>query len=1171
MNNSMAIPASASNGAPAYIDPQYHIDPRKKPDENSDIYSLGVIFWELTSGTPSFGNAENRFIICIQILQGYREEVIPNTPSDYAELYKCCWDSDPQKRPSLDEILEVLDEISSEKAAEFITNSNRQPKPILTKDNSHDLLSVESSAKIIEEPDFKVSCTKSLFRPRSFQKSVESSKLKAQGIVYFAAKNYEGSLEFLNKSLSINPNDADALKFRGITYFKLKNYEKSLTDLTKSLNSIKNDAVALIFRGQVYYTLGHYKESLYDLNKSLELDPNNPFALRCRGQTYHMLNHYEESLADLNKSLKYDLNNADTLRSRGQTYYELKLYEESLADLDRSIELEPNNAITLRSRGQTYYMLERYEESLGDLTKSIEIDPNNTVALIFRGQSYFKMKKYEESLADFTKTLEIDSDNVIALRFSGEIYFKLGKFAESLKNLEIPLKIDENDVGALQIRSQIYYKQKEYVNSLKDLDKALELDPKNANLLRSRGQAHYCLEKYIDSLGDFTDSLKIEPDNAFTLRCRGQAYYMMKNYEESLADLNKSIELEPEDAVALRFRGQTYYMLNRYDEYDVDLTRLSKINPDNAAILKSIEKEHMIDNYNKWLENAISQQHIRKFDYNEFETFKRIGEGGFGTVFKAEWKYHGLPVVIKSLKDNMRQEFFKELQILLKVSFHPNINHFYGVTKDPETGIYSLVLQYAEGGNLRGYLRVNFPKLQWSDKLRIAKEIAQGLMFLHNNNVAHRDLHSKNVLVHEDKMMIADFGLSRQINEPSITSGAHGMPAYREPQCFNNPSYIIDLRSDIYSFGVILWEISSGRPPFQSFELEASIVVHIFQGNREIPVEGTPSEYTNLYVKCWDSDPDKRPNIKSVYETLNQFNPRPEKPTPQPSKGWLDDAILNEQIKYYDYNEFSNFKKIGEGMFGSVYKSELRNPKINVVLKYLSIDASFDDDVAKKLIKEIQFLQEFTSHPNVVKFYGITTDPSNSYIMVFQSAEDGNLREYFKKNFTKLQWIDKLHIAKEIAMGLVYLHENDLIHRNLHPKNILVHEKKIMITDFGLYKLVNEVLKNSNTTSQEMPEYKEPECLKDFSYERDKKSDIYSFGVILWEISSGKPPFQSMPKYSIPIHIFQGNRESPVEGTAAEYVELYTKCWDEDPTKRPDIKSVIDILDKLIDNEETKA
>ncbi|KAF0501387.1 kinase-like protein [Gigaspora margarita] len=541
----------------------------------------------------------------------------------------------------------------------------------------------------------------------------------------------------------------------------------------------------------------------------------------------------------------------------------------------------------------------------------------------------------------------------------------------------------------------------------------------------------------------------------------------------------------------------------------------------------------MIDNYNKWLENAILQQHIRKFDYNEFETFKRIGEGGFGTVFKAEWKYHGLPVVIKILKDNMRQEFFKELQILLKIlkGLHTR-NHILHYI-DPETGIYSLVLQYAEGGNLRGYLRVNFPKLQWSDKLRIAKEIAQGLMFLHNNNVAHRDLHSKNVLVHEDKMMIADFGLSRHINEPSITSGAHGMPAYREPQCFNNPSYIIDLRSDIYSFGVILWEISSGRPPFQSFELEASIVVHIFQGNRETPIEGTPSEYTNLYVKCWDSDPDKRPTIKSVDETLNKFNPKPEKPTPQPSKGWLDDAILNQQIKYYDYNEFSNLKKIGEGMFGSVYKSELRNPRLNVVLKYLSIDASFDDDVAEKFIKEIQFLQEFTSHPNVVKFYGITKDPSNSYIMVFQSAEDGNLREYFKKCFTKLQWIDKLHIAKEIAMGLEYLHENDLIHRNLHPKNILVHEKKMMITDFGLYKLVNEVLKNSNTTSQEMPEYKEPECLKDFSYER--------------------------------------NRESPVEGTTAEYVELYTKCWDEDPTKRPDIRSVINILDKLIDNEENKT
>ncbi|KAF0501388.1 kinase-like protein [Gigaspora margarita] len=196
LNNSMAIPASASNGTPAYIDPQYHINPKKMPDESSDIYSLGVIFWELTSGTSSFGNAENRYIICIQILQGYREEVIPNTPSDYAELYKCCWDSDPQKRPSLDEILEVLDEISSKTTPEFITNSNRKPKPFLAKDNSHDLL-VGPSAKIIEEPNSKcakVSCTKSLFgsQSRSFQKSVESSELKAQGIVYCVAKYYDG-------------------------------------------------------------------------------------------------------------------------------------------------------------------------------------------------------------------------------------------------------------------------------------------------------------------------------------------------------------------------------------------------------------------------------------------------------------------------------------------------------------------------------------------------------------------------------------------------------------------------------------------------------------------------------------------------------------------------------------------------------------------------------------------------------------------------------------------------------------------------------------------------------------------------------------------------------------------------------------------------------------------
>ncbi|KAF0521653.1 kinase-like protein [Gigaspora margarita] len=234
----------------------------------------------------------------------------------------------------------------------------------------------------------------------------------------------------------------------------------------------------------------------------------------------------------------------------------------------------------------------------------------------------------------------------------------------------------------------------------------------------------------------------------------------------------------------------------------------------------------------EWLEKAIFERHINSINYNKFTDPIVIGEGGFGKVFKYEWKDCELTVALKCLKvdtsidEKIIKDFIDELKLLRSVCYHPNIITFYGVTKE-----------YANEGTLREYLKTNFTRLQWTDKLSIAKEIAHGLLFLHENNIIHRDLHSKNILIHEGKPKITDFGLSKQINETSKTSTAFGMPAFIEPQCLIKKGYKRDKRSDIYSFGVILWEISSGRPPFQTFESKMELMFHIYQGEREDPIE----------------------------------------------------------------------------------------------------------------------------------------------------------------------------------------------------------------------------------------------------------------------------------------------------------------------------------------------
>ncbi|RIB23441.1 hypothetical protein C2G38_855123 [Gigaspora rosea] len=184
-----------------------------------------------------------------------------------------------------------------------------------------------------------------------------------------------------------------------------------------------------------------------------------------------------------------------------------------------------------------------------------------------------------------------------------------------------------------------------------------------------------------------------------------------------------------------------------------------------------------------------------------------------------------------------------------------------------------MILHCANDGNLREYLQKNFSKLQWIQKLYIARNTVHGLMYLHENNIAHRDLHSMNILIDNGQPMIADFGLSKQINEALMTSNSnvHGIPAYIDPQCFLDDKYKRDMKSDIYSFGVILWEISSGKPQFEFNRSRESLACKIASGVREIPREGTPLKYVELYKKCWDTHPSQRPKAESVSKTLKQF------------------------------------------------------------------------------------------------------------------------------------------------------------------------------------------------------------------------------------------------------------------------------------------------------------
>ncbi|RIB11999.1 kinase-like domain-containing protein, partial [Gigaspora rosea] len=195
---------------------------------------------------------------------------------------------------------------------------------------------------------------------------------------------------------------------------------------------------------------------------------------------------------------------------------------------------------------------------------------------------------------------------------------------------------------------------------------------------------------------------------------------------------------------------------------------------------------------------------------------------------------------------------------------------------------------------------------------------------------------------------------------------------------------------------------------------------------------------------------------------------------------------------------------------------------------------------------------------------------SNDYILVMEYALEGCLRKNLRA-IVQMDWRDKLNLLQCIAYDLLIIHSQDLIHRDLHSGNILLNSlKSAYIADLGLSITANIASKSNLDGIYGILPYIAPEVLNKHPY--TKESDIYSFGIIMWEILYGKPVrfnqnSKSLSELQFQIQVCNGSRPHIYEYTAICYADLMKKCWNMNPKMRPTAKEIYYIFVEWQNNE----
>ncbi|MFB3896090.1 MAG: protein kinase, partial [bacterium] len=650
-------------------------------------------------------------------------------------------------------------------------------------------------------------------------------------------KNYQDAKLHANNVLEYSPANTAALRCLGQAYLGLQDYQEAITYFEKVYETYKDDKnyIADLAVAYAYLTdISAHAISIYQ-----QAVQNNP-----KVATYHiaLAKAYAEQ-GDLNKAL----DELQTWERLSPTDTELisSLYEKLL-------DKYPSNGAMHRQVIPLYLRMKKIPEALHSLSILTEVDPN---------QNEFALQAY-------SAVLDADPKNQIARLERGRLYGFKKKVDEALFDFEI---LHEQHPKDKQVMEQL---DKLYDSKLLQDEENLEVRFKYGLMLYAQADIDRAISQFQKTLrGGYREQestkylgLCFQKKGMFDLAYRQLSKLQIADdVKESLYEIGNQYVKSRQYMKAIVVFEQIYSVDINYKDIKDQLEKLRQI-PITSAPTGTVSTMSGVPGD---IDATVIESGSVSEPKSRYEIMQEIGRGNMGIICLARDKELDEIVALKFLPDELIydqtviERFKQEVRSARKLA-HPNIVHIYDLNE--ELGRRFISMEYIQGKNLKDIL-FEKKKIPASDVVRICHQVASALDYAHSMKIVHRDIKPANIMLNDaGQVKVTDFGIAAMLERAGLTQTGSmvGTPLYMSPE--QTEGTAIDGRSDLYSLGVMMYELVTGSPPFSSGNISYQHV-HV----KPHPPKKVPESLTTIIMKCLEKDPSQRyQNAKELIADLDK-------------------------------------------------------------------------------------------------------------------------------------------------------------------------------------------------------------------------------------------------------------------------------------------------------------